>query len=153
MDVFNNLGKSLTQGIDRAKFEAEKFQRAAKVQTELNDLKKQVDTKRMEAGDKALDLYRAGQITSATLGQLLRELDTLRTSITLKEDELKLVQNETFVAPQTTVPPSTASQHVPVSVETPQNAAPANGKFCPACGFGMPNSAMFCPNCGTRVGV
>ncbi len=38
MGFLDNLTKSISQGVDRAKFEAEKFQRTTKLQGEINDL-------------------------------------------------------------------------------------------------------------------
>ena len=42
-----------------------------KLQSEINDLKRQIDGNRIEFGDRAIQLYRAGQIQSPTLGELL----------------------------------------------------------------------------------
>ena len=39
MGLFDNLSKTLTQGVDRAKFEADKFQKTTRLQSELNELK------------------------------------------------------------------------------------------------------------------
>jgi hypothetical protein len=158
MGFLDNLGKSISQGIDRAKFETDKFQRITRVQNEINELRKQADAKKVELADRTLDLYKAGQIQSAMIGELAKSIEALRSSIVLKEDELKTAQNETFVEP--TPSSGVNAQNVPINVETPQPTAPkaATGtvpgtKVCPQCQFQMPNSAMFCPNCGSRVGV
>lgn len=157
MGFLDNLSKTLTQGVDRAKFEAEKFQKTTRLQNELNDLKRQIDTNRMEFGDRAIQLYRAGQIQSASLGEILKALDALAASITLKEEELKSAQAELFVEKPPT--PGVQSQQVPISSEPPPASAPApqqgapGMKFCPNCRFQMPSSAMFCPNCGARLGA
>jgi len=157
MGFLDNLSKTISQGVDRAKFEADKFQKTTRLQNEINELKRQIDANRMEFGDRAIQLFRAGQIQSATLGEILKAMDALQGSITLKEEELKASQNEVFVEPTSTV--SMQAQNVPISSEPssqarPQNAsAPASMKFCPNCQFQMPTSAMFCPNCGARLGV
>ena len=161
MGFLDNLSKSISQGVDRAKFEAEKFQKTTRLQNELNELKKQIDLKRMEFGDRALQLYRAGQIQSSTLGEILKAMEALQASVTLKEEELKVAQSEVFVEP--TPPSGVQSQHVPISTEAPTQARPQAGaaqgqvaaglKACPNCQFQMPASAMFCPNCGARLGV
>lgn len=162
MGFLDNISKSISQGIDRAKFETDKFQKVTRVQNEINELKKQIDGKRLDLGDRALELYRAGKIQSATLGEIVQGIEALRASVTLKEEELKQAQAETFVEP--TPQSGVAAQHVPVSVEpqtpmAPAQAQPSAGpvpagmKACPTCQFQMPSSAMFCPNCGSRVGV
>ena len=156
MGFLDNLSKTISQGVDRAKFEADKFQRTTRLQNEINELKRQIDANRMEFGDRAIQLFRAGQIQSATLGEILKAMDALQGSITLKEEELKAAQSDVFVEPT----PATGiqAQNIPISSEPstqarPQAAAPAGMKFCPNCQFQMPTSAMFCPNCGARLGV
>jgi zinc-ribbon domain len=156
MGFLDNLSKTISQGVDRAKFEADKFQRTTRLQNEINELKRQIDANRMEFGDRAIQLFRVGQIQSATLGEILKAMDALQGSITLKEEELKVAQTEVFVEP--TPAASMQAQNVPISSEPPtqshpQAAAPAGMKFCPNCQFQMPISAMFCPNCGARLGV
>ena len=156
MGFLDNLSKTISQGVDRAKFEADKFQKTTRLQNEINELKRQIDTNRMEFGDRAIQLFRAGQIQSATLGEILKAMDALQGNITLKEEELKTSQSEVFVEP--TPPVGMQAQNIPISSEPPtqartQAAAPAGMKFCPNCQFQMPTSAMFCPNCGARLGV
>ena len=159
MGFLDNISKSISQGVDRAKFEAEKFQKTARIQGELNDLKRQIDANRLEFADRAIQLFRAGQIQSASLGELIRAIDALQASITLKEEELKSAQTEVFV--EQAPPARPPAQDVPISSEPPQARpfapaqpqAPAGTKICPNCQFQMPSSAMFCPNCGTRLGA
>lgn len=174
MSFIDNLTKKAMQSAERAKFELDKIQRTLRLETELGDIKKQVDAKRLEFGDRALELYRAGMIQSPTLGSILREIELAQQKATVKEEELKLAQAEQFQEPGGGTPPP--SQSVPVSVEpaaapaptysapppptynppptyTPpaQAAAPAGMKNCPNCQFQMPQTAVFCPSCGTRL--
>jgi zinc-ribbon domain len=172
MSFLDNLTKKVSQGVERAKFEADKIQRTLKLENELGELKKHVDNKRLEFGDRALELYRAGMIQSPTLGSILREIEGFQQKTTLKEEELKLAQAEQFVEPGNS--PMPTAQSVPVSVEpaaapgytppapsytpppapsyTPPAAATQSGtKNCPNCQFEMPTTAVFCPNCGMRI--
>jgi len=161
MGFLDNISKTISQGVDRAKFEADKFQKTTRLQNEINELKRQIDANRLEFADRAIQLLRAGQFQSATLGEILKALDALQGSITLKEEELKSSQSEAFVDP--TPPVGVQAQNVPISSEPPSQArsataatpapAPEGMKFCPNCQFQMPVSAMFCPNCGARLGV
>jgi hypothetical protein len=156
MGFLDNLSKSISQGVDRAKFEAEKFQKTTRIQGELGELRKQIDGKRGELGDRAFELYKAGQIQSPTLGEMVKALEALRAGITLKEEELKVALAEVFVeptppagtpsaptsgAPQPSAPPATPGQPVAVA------------KSCPNCQFQMPAAAVFCPICGARQGI
>lgn len=151
MGFLDNLSKQITQGVDRAKFEAEKFQKTTRLQGEVNEFRRQLDGKLGEMGQRAYELQRAGQISSATLAELAHAVDQLRASLLAKEEELKSVQAEIFIEPPPAAPPPPAQQ-VPVSYEqpAPPPAAPAQ-KICGVCNFQMPATAMFCPNCGTRV--
>src|SRR5215208_1976719 len=115
MGFLDNLSKSISQGVDRAKFEADKFQKTTRLQNEVTELKRQMDVNRMEFGDRAIQLYRAGQIQSATLGEILKALDALQGSITLKEEELKTAQSEVFVEP--TPASAVQAQNIPISSE------------------------------------
>jgi hypothetical protein len=170
MSFLDNITKRVTQGVERAKFETDKIQRTLKMESELGDLKKQLDGKRLEFGDRALELYRAGMIQSPTLGAILREIEAFQQKLTLKEEELKIAQADQF-AEATVVPPPPAAQYVPVSVEVPvapaapppptytpptpavqpTSAPSASTKACPNCQFQMPPTAVFCPSCGTRI--
>lgn len=171
MNFFDNITKTISQGVDRAKFEAEKFQKTTRIQGELNESRKEHDEKLKELGLRAYELFRAGQIGAPSVASLAQELDTLKAQMTLKEEELRAAQTETFVEPKSSpgaqnVPiheePSTTSSGPvytppPASTYTPPSSAAttppvAAEKSCPTCGFQMPRTAMFCPNCGTRVG-
>ncbi len=171
MNFFDNITKTISHGVDRAKFEAEKFQKTTRIQGELNESRKEHDDKLKELGLRAYELFRAGQIGAPSVASLAQELDALKAQLTLKEEELRAAQTENFVEPKS--PPS--AQQVPIHEEpaTPSSgpvytppppaatytpppsgvaAASAAEKSCPTCGFQMPRTAMFCPNCGTRVG-
>ncbi|MCS6939270.1 MAG: zinc ribbon domain-containing protein [Roseiflexaceae bacterium] len=156
MGFLDELSRKLAEGVDRARFEAEKFQRVTAIQGEISNLRRQVDAKRLEFGDRAIELLKAGAIQSPTLATLLREIEALQASLTLKEEELRHVQGQVFIEPA----PAPRAQNVPVSVEPPRPPTPAppppqpvaGGKVCSSCGFQMPQTAVFCPNCGLRAG-
>lgn len=172
MGFFDQISKTLTQGVDRAKFEAEKFQKTTRLQGEVNEFRRQSDAKLIELGQRAYELQRAGQINILSVAELASAVDKLRTALVIKEEELKRAQAEVFEEPLTTGTPAAASsQQVPISYEQPATPPPASPppaasaptaapsapsaaaatKFCNNCGFQMPGSAMFCPNCGTRT--
>ncbi len=147
MSFFDKIGKTITQGVDRAKFEAEKFTKTTRLQGELNDYQRQLNEKMVELGQRAYDLQRAGQINVPTIADLARTVDQLRSGLVGKEEDLKAAQNEIFVEPLGSAVP--LAQQIPIETAPPPQ--PVGPKNCPSCGFTMPGTAMFCPNCGTRV--
>jgi ssDNA-binding Zn-finger/Zn-ribbon topoisomerase 1 len=157
MGFLDQISKTLSQGVDRAKFEAEKFQKTTKLQGELNDLKRQVDEKMIEMGQRAYDLHRAGQISASSIAELAQTVDQLRASLVVKEEELKKAQVDVYIEPAR--PSGPTAQSVPITHEQPGQYGPSSAstpeaatKNCPTCNFQMPGSAVFCPNCGSRVG-
>lgn len=163
MSFFDSIGKTFGQGVDRVKFEAEKFQKINRLQGDINELRKQVDQRRVELGDLAYNMYKSGKFDASLLTPAVQVLDSLRASLALKESELQTAQKEEVPASPPATSPASNAQNVPISVEPPTQApasysAPAqatsgNQKRCPNCNFAMPASALFCPNCGSRVGV
>ena len=170
MSFIDNITRKATQAVERAKYEADKLQRNLRLESELNDFKRQRDGKRLEFGDRALELFRAGKIQSPTLGGLLREIEALNAQVTLKEEELRLAQGDNFPeptpdpmtqhvpvssAPSSYTPPSSTSYTPPPGTQyTPPSSAPASSlptKACSNCQFQMPTTAQFCPNCSTRI--
>ncbi|MEI8307610.1 MAG: zinc ribbon domain-containing protein [Chloroflexales bacterium] len=151
MGFLDQISKTLTQGVDRAKFEAEKFQKTTRLQGEVNEFRHQLDAKLMELGQRAYDLQRAGQISAPSISEMASAVDQLRATVVAKEEELKLSQSEVFIEPMPSSP--VPSQSVPIIHEMP-TAGPthtAGTKACAGCGFQMPATAMFCPSCGTRT--
>lgn len=164
MGFIDDVSKAVSQSIDRAKFEAEKFQRVNRIQSELNDFKRKLDSQMIEIGNRAYDLHRAGKISSPSIAELVKTIDDLRAKLVLKEEELKSVQADMFVEPEQPVnvplpnqsQPQSQSQSQPAQDDTPpypqQTIVLPQSKSCPVCKFEMPMHAVFCPNCGYRVG-
>ncbi len=160
MGLFDQLGKTLNQGIDRAKFEAEKFQKTTRLQGEINEARRQLDAKLMEMGQRAYDLQRAGQISAPSIAEMAALVDQLRATLLANEEELKNAQNEVFDEGSVSSTATGSSQSVPIAYDSPPIVTPppvappaaAAQKVCASCGFQMPGSALFCPTCGARVG-
>jgi BMFP domain-containing protein YqiC len=171
MGFLDQLSKTFTSGVDRAKFEADKFQRTSRISGEVNNIKSQVDTNIRQLGERALELYQQGTITAPEVGSLAQIIAQLRDQLALKEAELNTAQNETFEAwqagqPQTSDAPA---QSVPISDadDTTVASAPSwAGRTYDApestdmSGSGLPNTSSVggqpavgdtpyaCPNCG-----
>lgn len=157
MGFLDNISKTISHGVDRAKFEADKFQKVSRIQGKLHELNKQLNDKMIELGQRAYDLHRAGHIQAPSIAGMAQTIDQLRAEIVMREEDLKAAQAETYVEPSPpAVPPS---QPIPVSHDSVAQEAPAapstsatSTKPCPNCRFQMPMHSVFCPNCGLRVG-
>ncbi len=164
MSILDQITRSANEMVDRARFEADKFQRTTRLQAEISELQQQADQKMIELGARAYELYRAGQISSATLGALAQSVDQIRAALTRKEEELSEAQ--AMIYPTGTAAAPSRARPVPVEDEPapppPARATPAASqptppaasatKTCPACNFTMAARAIYCPNCGFRVG-
>jgi hypothetical protein len=174
MRFLDQVGKAVSQGIDRARFEADKFQKTSRIQGELSALNDELNGVWIEMGQRTYDLCKTGTINPASFSDLIQRIEELRVEVTRKEDELRLAQAEAYVEP----PPGPAAQSVPVEHQqhppppssqpdpaapgpvapggppaTPPSSPQAGTKTCPACSFQMPAHAVFCPKCGFRVGT
>jgi hypothetical protein len=173
MKFIDQFGKAASQALDRAKFEAEKFHRTSRIQGELSDIKQQLDSTLIEMGQRTYDLYRAGQMSSPSVADLVKAIDELHIEIIKKEDELRIAQADAYAEAEAEAAAQAAAQSAPAQqqpapspVEQRQPAAASQTagvsaqpepqsetKACPACSFEMPARAVFCPNCGFRVGT
>jgi rubrerythrin len=120
MGFLDQLSKTLTSGVDRAKFEADKFQRTSRISGEVNNIKSQIDTNIRQLGERALELYQQGAITAPEVASLAQIIGQLREQQSIKEAELNTAQAETFEAWQASQPEQPAaspSQSVPISEE------------------------------------
>lgn len=153
MGFFDDISKTVSHGLDRAKFEAEKFQRSSRVQGEISDLKRKLDSKMIDLGLRAYDLYRAGQIDSPSVAELVQTIDELRAALVVKEEHLQVVQAESYVEPpESQGQPRPSATTVPVEETADSATSTPQKKVCPVCEFEMSQQAVFCPNCGYRVG-
>jgi hypothetical protein len=174
MRFLDNIGKSLSSGVERAKFEADKFQRTSKLTGEIGNLKSQVETNMRQLGERALELYQQGTLQAPEIASLAQIIGQLREQQEAKEVELQQVNSETFEQfqasqPQTAGGAEGTSQSIPIAREPTEGGFPTpvegeSGAMPPPSadmsGSGMPNSASIgevqaqgttpyaCANCG-----
>ncbi len=120
MGFLDSLSKTLTSGVDRAKFEADKFQRSSRISGEINNIKSQIDTNIRQLGERALELYQNGVITAPEIASLAQIIAQLRDQNAQKEAELNAANAETFETWQAGQPAggqTASSQSVPISSE------------------------------------
>jgi hypothetical protein len=118
MGFLDTLSKTLSTGVDRAKFEAEKFQRTSRISGDISNVKSQMDTNMRQLGERAFELHQQGRLDAPEIASLTQIVTQLREQQAEKERELGEVQSETFEAwlarqPQPT--PETEQQGAPYS--------------------------------------
>ena len=174
MRFLDNLSKSISSGVDRAKFEADKFQRTSKINGDIGNFKSQVDTNMRQLGERALELYQQGALQAPEIASLAQVIAQLREQLGAKEHELEQANAETFEQfqasqPPTSAPSASSGQSVPISREMEEGSFPtptASGSSAfpspsdDISGSGQPNSASIgdleplgttpyaCANCG-----
>lgn len=129
MGFLDSLSKTLTSGVDRAKFEADKFQRTSRISGEINNVKSQIDTNIRQLGERALELYQNGVITAPEIASLAQIIAQLRDQNTQKENELSAANAETFETWQASQPQgqgTAPAQSVPISSEPSTSYTPSS---------------------------
>ena len=148
MGFLDSLSKTLSSGVDRAKFEADKFQRTSRVSGEVNNIKSQIDTNVRQLGERALELYQQGSITAPEIASLAQIIAQLRDQQTQKEQELSEAQNETFEAWQASQPQQSAGgassgQQVPISGDTSSSYIPSQSGDASSYSSGASSSTSY----------
>jgi uncharacterized Zn finger protein (UPF0148 family) len=128
MRFLDNLSKTLSSGVDRAKYEADKFQRTARLNSEISNYKAQIETNMRQLGERALELYQQGVLQAPEIASLAQIIAQLRDQQQTKEQELTQASAETFEQFQAANPqPNTSAsseQNVPISREGQQSGFP-----------------------------
>jgi hypothetical protein len=134
----------LRHAADVAKFKADQLLRVNRVQSEISNLRREIQTMREAIASAALDLHRSGGLLHAELEQLCVVIDRLNAQIAEREAAIAAIQAE--LPPQLATATTTYAATAPAI--QPAQPAPRPTRVCPHCGFGAPAHAAFCPNCG-----
>jgi hypothetical protein len=148
MGFLDSLSKTLSTGVDRAKYEADKFQRTSRVSGEINNIKSQIDTNIRQLGERALELYQQGAITAPEIASLAQIIAQLRDQQNQKEDELNLANAETFETWQASQPQqsSASAQNVPISSDPGSSYTPtmnSSGSYTSTPSSNTPSSSGY----------
>jgi hypothetical protein len=151
MRFLDNLSKTLSSGVDRAKYEADKFQRTTKLSNEVNNFKSQIETNLRQLGERALELYQQGSLQAPEIASLAQIIAQLRDQQLAREQELQQVSAETFEQYTAANPAqetqSSGDQSVPISREGDFPMPESSGSSAmpsmstDISGSGLPNSS------------
>lgn len=140
MRFLDNIGKSLTSGAERVKYEADKFQRTSRISGEISNLRSQAETNLRQLGERALELYQQGTLQAPEIASLAQIIAQLREQQTAKEQELEQANAETFEQYQATQPDASAS--------SPDQRSSSSGSQQPPVGGGETGGGFPTPTAG-----
>ncbi|HEY3382258.1 MAG TPA: zinc ribbon domain-containing protein [Vicinamibacterales bacterium] len=182
MSFLDKVTKAVGDVVDRGKKDLDQFMRIQKVngeisaiETKVAELKGQVQQAKQEAGEKAIDLMKAGTLSNPDLLVFVERLTAIderiaaeQAAIAAKRADIEKIKAEAAaehaaqsqMATTPAVPP--AAPVVPPPLPVPPEAAPAPAassvpplpeaaKACPQCGQPVANGA-FCTECGAKLG-
>jgi hypothetical protein len=177
MSFLDKVTKAVGDVVDKGKKDVDQFMKIQKINGEIGGIEKQVadlesriEQAKQAAGEKAIELVRAGTLSAAELQPFLDQVrgfeDQIvaeQTAIAGKKADIEKIKDEhelehaaaaaTAVpvpaAPVPAAPPPTPAAP-PVAAAPAPASAPA-GKRCGQCGAQLTGGA-FCPECGAKVG-
>ncbi|MBL7209069.1 MAG: zinc-ribbon domain-containing protein [Dehalococcoidia bacterium] len=124
--------ESIRKGAARAQLETEKRLRINRVQREIDALNQQIRQRTLQLGEKALELYQAGELPEPDLVAICKGIVILKKEIAEKEAQIEAIRLESLPEEMVAVPAT-------------------YGHLCPQCRISLPEEAGFCPHCGSRA--
>jgi hypothetical protein len=166
MTMSDFFGK-LKSGAGKVAFEADKMARLNRVQGELNQIKKQIETHFTKLGEMVYHQYTNPQGESPSFDAECQAIADLERQAEVKGEDIKRINAENY-APQPTAqvastppvpsmpvsPPPAADASAPFQPPTPAAVDPTaapRSRFCPNCGHEVAPNVKFCPDCGAKM--
>jgi len=154
MSILDRVTKAVGDVVDRGKKEVDQFVRIQKINSQIGDLEKktsaakgQIQLAKVQIGDLAIEMLRAGTLASPEMTALLDQITGIEQQIGSLEAEIGLKRAEIA-----SVRAEGAAVKVgePVKAGEPAMDVPPPSRFCPQCGVPAATGA-FCPQCGTKL--
>lgn len=171
MSFLDKVTKAVGDVVDRGKKDVDQFMKIQKINSEIGGMEKkiagfrtQIDTARQEAGARAIEMLRAGTLTSPELQTFLdqvigfeQQIAAEETNIAGKRADIERIKAEHAAehvaaaapAPPPAEPERAAPPPIPAAPPVPPVPAAA-GKVCTQCGAELTGGA-FCPQCGAKL--
>lgn len=145
MSFLDRVGKAISETAAKTKQEMERMARINRIKGEIRDIEKkikdfqdQIRTLKFQAGEKALEMLRSGELQSAELQPFADEISRIEQEIAACREEI--AQKEAAI------------EAIKAEAAAPAQSAPAEGpRFCPKCGAPAVPGAAFCAQCGARL--
>jgi chromosome segregation ATPase len=147
MSILDRVTKAVGDVVDRGKKEVDQFVRIQKINSQIGDLEKktsaakgQIQLAKVQIGDLAIEMLRAGTLASPEMTALLDQITGIEQQIGSLEAEIASVRAEG----------AAVKVGEPVKAGEPAMDVPPPSRFCPQCGVPAATGA-FCPQCGTKL--
>jgi hypothetical protein len=148
MSILDKVTKAVGDVVDKGKKDLDQFMKVQKINGEIGGMEtkiagfnSQIQALKQQAGEKAIELIRAGTLASPEIQGFFEQIRGIEQQISAEETtiaERKADIEKIKAEPQ-------------ASAATPPPGPVSAGKFCPQCGAPSTGSA-FCPQCGAKLG-
>ena len=151
MAFFDELGSKLTQTGKKTKEMASNLMDAAKVNNQLGDLNKEIQTLYTQLGE--LYYKTCGDAPDAALAELCAQVRAKEEAVAAARADLQRLKN-VKVCPDCgheNQPNANFCAHCSAKLPELPKPEPAVGGFCPGCGAPLGPNDHFCGKCGARL--
>jgi peptidoglycan hydrolase CwlO-like protein len=155
MSFLDRVTKAVTEAVDRGKKEVDEFVRIQKINGEIGEIEKkvngfkaQIQAIKVQIGEKAVEMMRAGDLENADLQTMMDQIAGIEQQIT--EQEAVIVEKKAEIEK---IKAETEAAKAAEEAASPAPAAPAAeaaGRFCAQCGAAVAEGAAFCAQCGAK---
>jgi RNA polymerase subunit RPABC4/transcription elongation factor Spt4 len=152
------------RGVDTAKFKADQLMRINRVQTEIEQLKREITSQRQKLADMALALHSSAALHQVELITLCETVGELNAQIHTRENQIANIKSETLDSLPTHASSTRQCPHCRADITeeaefcgncgkpTPREVVALIEKpamrACAKCGSSIPIDIAFCPQCG-----
>jgi wobble nucleotide-excising tRNase len=151
MSFLDKVTKAVGDAVDKGKKEVDQFVRIQKINGQIGEIEKkiadfkdQIQQTKVQVGEKAVEMMRAGALASPDLQAMVDQITGIEQQIAAeqaliveKKAEIEKIKAEDAAQAAAPTQPQAAA------------AAPA-AKFCPSCGAPA-GTAPFCSQCGAKL--
>ena len=156
---FDRVSKAVTGAVDRGKREVDEFVRIQKINGEIGEVEKkvsafqaQIQAIKVQIGEKAVEMLRAGQLASPDLQAMMDQIAGIEQQIAEQQEVIAAKKAEIEKVKAESEAQRAAAAQPAQPGEPAQPAAPPAGRFCAQCGAQVAEGAAFCPQCGAKQG-
>jgi hypothetical protein len=159
MSFLDKVTKAVGDVVDRGKAEVDQFVRIQKINGEVGEmekkiaeLKEQIQAATKSAGEKAIELAKAGALASPELRPFVDQITGFEHEITAQEAAVagKKKEIDAIKAEDEAAKAAAAVSAAAPATVAPAAPAAAPARFCGACGASLAGAGAFCPACGAK---